>query len=138
MNDLATLPLFALPPMVTVPSYATLQQRFEAFHAANPQVYDALRGMALAMKHRGMARYSVKALWEVLRFQAIATHGDAYKLNNSYASAYARLLMEREPELAGFFETRQSKFDKEKRNEYRKSDHRRGTTDRCHVPDIAC
>lgn len=111
MNDLATLPLFALPPMVTVPAYATLAERFEAFHALNPQVYDALRGMALQMKRRGMRRYSIKAMWEVLRFQGIAAHGDAYKLNNSFASAYARLLMEREPELDGFFEVRQSKFD---------------------------
>lgn len=110
-HDLATLPLFALPPMVTVPAGVPLAQRFEAFHALNPRVYDALRGMALGMKRRGMRRYSIKALWEVLRFQAIATYGDAFKLNNSFTSAYARLLMEREPELEGFFETRASKFD---------------------------
>lgn len=111
MTDLTTLPLFALPPMVTVPAYATLQQRFEAFDALNPKVYDALRGMALAMRRRGITRYSIKAMWEVLRFQAVATYGDAYKLNNDYTALYARKLMTEVPELAGFFETRRSKAD---------------------------
>ena len=29
-----------------------------------------------------------------------------FKLNNNYRSFYSRLLMEQEPELAGYFETR--------------------------------
>lgn len=110
-DRLATLPLFALPPFVTVPAGAPLQQRFEAFHTLNPKVYDALRGMAVSMRRRGMRRYSIKALWEVLRFQAIATHGDEFKLNNDYTALYARKLMAEVPELAGFFETRRSKAD---------------------------
>jgi hypothetical protein len=34
------------------------------------------------------------------------TVGDDFKLNNNYHSRYARLIMEREPGLDGFFETR--------------------------------
>ena len=115
-EDLVTLPLFALPP-ISQPEHErgqTLAERFQAFHQANPHVYAALRGMALAMKRRGMAHYSIKAMWEVLRFQAIATHGDAYKLNNDYTAMYARKLMAEVPELDGFFETRKSKADDER------------------------
>jgi hypothetical protein len=84
----------------------TLEQRFEAFHAANPHVYDHLRRLALDARRKGR-QMGIKALYEVLRWQyAMATTDDDYKLNNSYTSFYARLLMEREPELAGYFETR--------------------------------
>lgn len=34
------------------------------------------------------------------------THGDEFKLNNNFRSHYARALMQRERELAGFFELR--------------------------------
>lgn len=85
----------------------TLEQRFAAFHAANPHVYAWLRDQALSAKRRGR-RVGIKMLYEVLRWQvAMNTSGDeAFRLNNNWPSFYARLLMEREPELAGYFDTR--------------------------------
>lgn len=86
---------------------ATIQERFEAFHAANPHVYSSLRRLALAARSRGVRRYGIKGLFEQLRWQyAIQTAGDDFRLNNIYSSRYARLLMDNEPGLAGFFETR--------------------------------
>ncbi len=83
-------------------------ERFREFHRENPQVYDRLLGLALEWKRRGRTRCGIGMLWEVLRWQTgMETGGDPYKLNNNYRSRYARLMMEREPELLGFFETRE-------------------------------
>ena len=109
--------LFARPlPNVTftplaIPEYAewmTIEQRFEAFHIANPHVFDALQAMALGLRDVGVEKWGIAGLFEVLRWQsAIRTDGDPYKLNNNYRALYARMLMEREPRLAGFFDVRE-------------------------------
>ncbi|MGR8921988.1 MAG: hypothetical protein ACU85V_20420 [Gammaproteobacteria bacterium] len=84
----------------------TIRERFEKFHAENPHVFEALRRRALRAKARGY-RPGIGCLFEVLRWQhGMTTQGDEFKLNNNFRSHYARLLMEREPELEGFFETR--------------------------------
>lgn len=83
---------------------------FWTFHTQNPSVYDELRDLALKLRRQGRKHYSIKALFEVVRFhRAIQTKGDAkyeWKLNNNYTSLYARLLMQNEPELHDFFDTR--------------------------------
>jgi hypothetical protein len=109
------LSLFDPRPPVEEPDYTncqTIAERFEAFHARNPQVYGALRDMALELRRRGHRQYGIKALFEVLRFNAaMQTHGDPFKLNNNYTALYARLLMDNEPELVGFFELRRRTAD---------------------------
>ena len=94
---------------LTQPLYApgmTLEERFEAFHAANPHVADALESLAAQWlsRHR---KVGVKSLGETLRWASgIQTDGDPYRINNSYLSRYARLLIERHPEWADSIETR--------------------------------
>lgn len=86
--------------------------RFAEYHAANPQVYAALRRFALEAKRAGRPRMSINMLHERVRwYTAIETVGDEFKLNNNFRPYYARLLMEQEPELVGFFETRTAKAD---------------------------
>ena len=86
----------------------TIGQQFRAFHAANPAVYDWLRANALALKRRGRERYSMKTLLEVLRWHHdVETDSTDFKLNNNFTAYYARLLMQEEPELDGFFELRE-------------------------------
>ncbi len=74
----AQLPLFSA---VVEPEYRremTIQERFAAFHAANPHVAAHLAEMALALRRQGRTRYGIKALVEVLRFQyAVHTAPDA-------------------------------------------------------------
>lgn len=94
---------------------ATIQERFEAFHRANPQVYSALKTLSLQMLGTGVSRYGIKGLVERLRWEfAIVTKGDNFKICNSYTSRYARLLVEESPQLDGFFELRELR--EEKRN----------------------
>lgn len=86
----------------------SISERFQAFHSENPHVYWALRQLALDMYGRGVRRYSMKGLFEILRWQyALRTKGEEFKLNNNYTALYARLLMQQEPELKDFFEVRE-------------------------------
>jgi hypothetical protein len=94
-----------------------LRRRFLAFHHANPAVYLRLKALALQAKEAGYTHYGLASLWEVLRWErgpGRVRPDDpnpspllpTIELNNDYRSFYARLLMENEPMLRGFFETR--------------------------------
>lgn len=102
--------LFDNMPAVTPVQYReaeTAEDRFRRFHAQNPHVYELLRKMALALK-RNNQQMGMKGLFEVLRWNYMFTTNDPdFKLNNNYTPFYSRLLMEQEPALKGFFETRQ-------------------------------
>ena len=89
----------------------SIQERFERFHAENPHVYAGLRRLALAARERGVERIGIEMLYSVLRWEHTLKTNDpaGFKLNDHYTSRYARLLMEREPALAGLFETRELK-----------------------------
>ena len=101
-------------PLVDV-TYApelTLAERAAAFHAQNPQVFRAIAELALRLRARGVKRGSISMLFETLRYRALETHGDKYKLNNSFRAWYARRVMLLYPtRLAGFFETREGPHD---------------------------
>ena len=84
----------------------TIQQRFLAFHYRNPNVYRELRLLALKAIDAGRKRYGIATLYEVLRWGLLTTTGRDFKMNNDFKSRYARLLMEREPKLKGFFDVR--------------------------------
>lgn len=100
------------PITATVMPYAhddTLQAQFERFHLANPHVYELLKEIALRAARRGRP-VGMKAVYEMARwYYSVETDGEPYKLNNNFTAFYARLLMDREPELCGFFETRQQR-----------------------------
>jgi hypothetical protein len=87
-----------------------LDVQFAAFHAANPGVYEALRRLALRAVDKGRTTIGIGMLWEALRWETFVETVDPtqleWKLNNSYRSRYARLLMASEPKLRGVFETR--------------------------------
>lgn len=86
--------------------------RFEAFHEANPQVWDVLVREARRWKReRPGARLGINLLigrvrW-VLTVRTNST-GDGFRINDHFAPFYARLLMHRCPDLDGLFELRRS------------------------------
>ena len=86
----------------------SIEHRFRAFHRRHPEVYATLVRKALALKDRGFAKYGIKALIEVTRWHMAIKRGpeDDFKINNDFASRYARLIDAQEPELAGFFTMR--------------------------------
>lgn len=84
-------------------------QRFAAFHAANPHVFDELLRLARQARDQGATKIGMKMLWEVMRWNRrsyLATRGDEFKLNNTYTAYYSRLLAHVDPSLEGLFETR--------------------------------
>jgi hypothetical protein len=90
--------------------------KFELFHASNPQVYAALVSLARRFRAKNRsAQTGIKMLYEVLRWEYfLATDSqDEYKLSNSYTAFYARLIMQKEPDLDGIFNLKQSIADNE-------------------------
>jgi hypothetical protein len=84
----------------------TLQDRFERFHAANPEVYRSLVRLARQAAARGHRRIGIGMLFEVLRWEHALQTSEEFKLNNSYRSRYVRLIEANEADLRGLFETR--------------------------------
>lgn len=89
---------------------ATIEARFQAFHHAHPEVYAELVTLAREAKRAGADRIGVGMLWEVLRWGRLLRgihDAEGFRLNNTLRSRYARLIMQREPDLAGVFELRE-------------------------------
>ncbi len=102
---------FSLFPTMTpdYPKDATIDERFELFHAKNPHVYENLKILAFRARRAKRGQCGIKLLVEQLRWTYyIRTDHKAseYLINNDFTSRYARMLMEREPALEGFFELR--------------------------------
>ena len=95
-----------------------LERDFRAFHERNPQVYDELVRLAREAKRAGAKKLSTRMLWEVMRWNQrsyLTTDdpGSEYRLNDHYTPYYARLIMDSEPDLAGFFEVRSLKSERQ-------------------------
>jgi hypothetical protein len=87
----------------------TIQERFNAFHAANPQVFEYLVKLTQEKFVRGRERAGLKALWEQIRWNIavgnIQVIGE-YQLNNDFTSHYVRMLVAQYPAYRGLFEQR--------------------------------
>lgn len=107
-DDIVLAPL-AAPEWLerNFPRRETIDERFTEFHRANPIVYEALRALCLDTRRVGVKRWSVDAAMHIVRWRyRLQTKGSEFKIDNSFSALYARMLMKREPELAGFFELR--------------------------------
>ncbi len=84
-----------------------IQTQFLKFHTNNPGIYTDLVELARKAKKSGRSTYGIEVFFSLLRWEyEIANTGESFKLNNSFTSRYARLIMEQEPDLKGFFTTR--------------------------------
>jgi len=67
--------------------------------------------LSIGIKRRGFKRYSIRAVIHRLRWHYAMTHGpngeDQYLINNNMTPYLARFIMDRVPDLQGFFETRE-------------------------------
>lgn len=89
----------------------SLAERFRRFHADNPHVYDTLVALAREWKAKTGGKVGIAALFEVARWHMALETTESPRLNNSYRSFYARLIMAQEPDLAEVFEVRRSAAD---------------------------
>lgn len=83
-------------------------RRAGEFHLQNPQVYEALVRYAREIRAAGHERVGIELLWNRMRWDWLlrTESRDEFKLNQNFKAWYARRIMEREPDLAGVFETR--------------------------------
>jgi hypothetical protein len=97
--------------LLTQSDQTDLERRFVEFHGKNPEVYVQLVRLARILKARGHKRIGIAMLFEQLRWQYALKTTDlsGFKLNNNYRAYYARLIMEKNLDLVGFFETREVK-----------------------------
>lgn len=105
MADQLALDL-VLPPLA--PPDPTIQDRAEAFFAANRPLVMWMLRHAQELRDAGARRISAKYLFErarVERLLAVRTD-ERWALNNSLSSRLARLLVKADPSLAGLIETR--------------------------------
>jgi hypothetical protein len=87
-----------------------IDAKFWKFHEDNPHVFDELVRLSDQARARHRKKIGMKMLFEVIRWNSvIRTKGDIFKLNNSYAPRYVRLIEERRPDLIGLFEKRSMK-----------------------------
>ncbi len=86
-----------------------IHREFNDFHAQHPEIYVQLVRLARSWKANGSQKLGIATLFEVLRWNSHMNPAKdgGYKLNNNYRALYARLIMNKEPDLAGLFELRE-------------------------------
>lgn len=82
---------------------------FLYFHRHNPDVYIRLVELARKAKAAGKVKCGIGMLFEVARwdFWLTTEKQGGWKMNNSHRSRYARLIMQQEQDLRGFFQVRE-------------------------------
>jgi hypothetical protein len=91
-----------------------LEHRFWQFHTNNPKVYRHLVTFARQwrIKFGPDAKLGIKSLFERVRWEVClsTTNDPNFKLNNNHTAFYARLIMDRNAELAGIFNLRKQRI----------------------------
>ena len=91
-----------------------LEAKFWEFHADHPRVYVTLRALANQWRERRGpdARLGIAALYERARWEfSLGDPNEEPRLNNNHRAFYARLLMDREPDLRDLFSLRQQRIE---------------------------
>lgn len=117
MNDQTIQPtLFSAAgialPEITLPEYApglSWNEKAVIFDRQNPTLLTYFVGLARRQKAAGRSRGSINQYFEIARYEhsILITGHEEYRLNNNFRAWYAREIMRRHPDLAGFFQTRQ-------------------------------
>lgn len=115
-----TVPPAEPPPIPPDTRKPTIDELFERYHEAHPEIYEQMVRSAREAKRLGHKRISTKYLIEMVRANFIFNHeydpevDRTYTINNVFTSRYSRLIMEQEPDLAEMFVTRALKSRGEK------------------------
>jgi len=88
----------------------TVNQAFQEYNEAHPEVYKTFEKMALALINKGVKHYGSKAIIEAIRYHTSVTEGKEFKINNNITPLFARVFENKYPQHQGFFEKRASKL----------------------------
>lgn len=87
----------------------TLQGKFEAYHFANPNIYERFKDLAFIAAAKGRKRIGAKLIMERLRWDTMIEGKDDYKINNNYTSRYVRMFLDEYPDMRDLFCLRELK-----------------------------
>ena len=88
---------------------AEFMDEFAQWLIDNWQLWKSFEREALRASYRGRGKYSARTIIEWLRHEATMSAPETdFKLNNNVSPSLARLFLFKYPQLAGFFETRES------------------------------
>jgi hypothetical protein len=83
-----------------------LELEFEAYHAANPHIYQLVERFSQDIINAGHSKFGLSAIWERIRWERIVESRDLnFKLPNNHRAYYARMWLRDHPESPGFFRT---------------------------------
>jgi hypothetical protein len=92
-----------------VPAAGTVRERTERLLELNPWLLPALVKITRDLVSRGHRRVGIGMVVEVVRWtyqRGTTDPNSRFKVDNRYRAHLARIIGEREPDLAGVFETR--------------------------------
>jgi hypothetical protein len=93
----------------------TLDEQFQKWAKENPAVIDCFLRFAREARDAGRRRFGIQMIAERVRwYTAVESKKDDFKVNNSFLSRLARLLVDRDLSLCGLFEFRELKSRKGK------------------------
>lgn len=83
---------------------------FKKWLVDNPAVWQAFTSKVTeAYMHSHKSRFSARAIMEIIRWETMVHERDiTFKINNNYVADLARLVMEVQPQLKGYFQIRGS------------------------------
>ena len=107
MSDQATLfDSYEITKVENISKMPT-DQAFREFHKANPWVVKELEKIAWEMLRHGHKKIGIQACVEIFRWETRRhTISKDFKMNNNFASRYARLIHDRNPHWGQEFELR--------------------------------
>ena len=95
----------------------TIDEKFQAFHTSNPEVFEKFKQFAKELLLRGHKRLSGALIMERVRWEALTGSFkpgsrfelEGFKINNNFTALYVRKLVAEYPAYTGKFETRKRK-----------------------------
>jgi len=94
------------------PKRSKLERKFWEYHLRHPQVYEMLVRFAREWRARrgDGAVVGIGLLWERVRWEVYLNYdNETFKACNNHRAYYARLLMERNPDLDGVFRVKRQR-----------------------------
>jgi len=95
------------------PKRSKLERKFWEYHLQHPQVYEMLVRFAREWRTRrgDIAVVGIGFLWERVRWEVYLNYdNETFKACNNHRAYYARLLMERNPDLDGVFRVKKQRI----------------------------
>lgn len=79
---------------------------FKLYDEANPLIYAQFKHFAYQLLESGRHHGGAKQIMERIRWETAISGRDQFKINNNYATGYAKKLVAEAPRFEGFFSFR--------------------------------